>query len=167
MPREKSRAKPSRNRVLRGLLAQANQLDPAVNAIIGRSIAEDLSLVVEGVHLIPGTSPTQEFADATIIPIVLFVPDPDDHRSHFAAREVRSGRRQAGPYVEHFPEIRMMQEFMHEQADLEGVLSVDASGFDSAVERCVDHVLDVLLLEQAQREMPMGKSAHGATTGSR
>jgi 2-phosphoglycerate kinase len=167
MPRERSRAKPSRNRVLRGLLAQANQLDPALNAIIRRSISEDQSLVIEGVHLIPGTSPTQEFPEATIIQMVLYVPDPDDHRSHFATREVRSGRRQAGPYVEHFAEIRMMQEFMHQQADLEGVPSVDASGFDSAVERCVDLVLDVLLLEQAQREMLTGKSEQRAAAGGR
>ena len=153
MPTEKTRAKPSRNRVLRGLLAQAHQLDPAVNAIIRRSISEDTSLVVEGVHLIPGTSPTEEFVGATIIPIVLFVSDPDDHRSHFGSREVKSGHRLARPYLEHFHEIRIMQEFMHEQADLDGVPSVDASDFDRAVERCVDHVLDVLLLEQARREM--------------
>lgn len=153
MPSEKTRSKPSRNRVLRGLLAQAHQLDPAVNAIIRRSISEDTSLVVEGVHLIPGTSPTEEFADATVIPIVLFVPDPEDHRSHFGTREVKSGHRLAKPYLEHFHEIRIMQEFMHEQADLDGIPSVDASEFDRAVERCVDHVLDVLLLEQARREL--------------
>jgi len=167
MPSERSRAKPSRNRVLRGLLAQANQLDPAVNAIIGRSIDEGTSLVIEGVHLIPGTSPTDEFVGTTVIQIVLFVPDTDDHRSHFATREVRSGHRQAKPYLEHFTEIRMMQAFMHERADLEGVPSVDASDFDRAVERCVDHVLDVLLLEQAQRELLAGKSDEAAGAASR
>lgn len=167
MPRERSRAKPSKNRVLRGLLAQANQLDPAVNAIIGRSIAEDTSLVVEGVHLIPGTSPTGEFAGATIVQIVLYVPDTDDHRSHFATREVRSGLRQAKPYLEHFAEIRMMQAFMHEQAELEGVPSVDASDFDRAIERCVDHVLDVLLLEQAQRELLTANGDGAASTAGR
>lgn len=54
------------------------------------------------------------------------------------------------PYIEHFEEIRLLQEYLAEQAGLEGVPVIEAGDFDRAVERCVDHVLDVLLMDQLQ-----------------
>ena len=130
-------------RVLRGFVAQARQLDPAITAIIERSVAEDISLVIEGVHLVPGA--VAERRVETILRSMLFVDDESDHRRHFAAREMRTAHRLAQPYLDHFEEIRMLHDYMRERSDAEGVLVVDASDFETAVERCVDYVLDALL----------------------
>lgn len=149
LPSELETARPKRKRVLRGFLAQVQQLRPAVCAIIERNIAEATSLVMEGAHLVPGASPGQDFRDATLVPLVLSVTDEEDHRRHFAVREGRTQNSRAmKPYVEHFEEIRLLQEYLSEQARHEGVPVIEASDFDLAVERCVDHVLDVLLMDQ-------------------
>ncbi len=144
-PEEQATARPETSRVLRGFLAQARQLDPAITAIIERSVAEDTSLVIEGVHLVPGSVAERRVEGATILRTMLFVDDESDHRRHFAAREMRTSRRLARPYLDHFDEIRMLHDFMKERSETEGVLVVDASDFETAVERCVDHVLDALL----------------------
>lgn len=151
LPSELETARPKRKRVLRGYLAQVQQLRPAVVAIIERNIDEATSLVMEGAHLVPGASPGRDFRDATVVPLVLAVADEDDHRRHFGVREGQTGnRRGAKTYIEHFSEIRLLQEYLAEQAGLEGVPVIEASDFDRAVERCVDHVLDVLLMERVQ-----------------
>lgn len=148
LPTEQDTAKPSKSAVLRGFLAQVRQLNPAIGAIIERSISEDTSLVIEGVHLVPGSAPSEEFPGAIIIRLMLFINDPDDHRQHFGTREMKTGRRLARPYLEQFEEIRILDEYIHERSSVEGVMAVDAADFDAAVERCVEHVLDILLMEQ-------------------
>ncbi len=144
-PDEQAGSLPEKSRVLRGFLAQARQLDPAITAIIERSVEEDISLVIEGVHLVPGAVAERRVDGATVLRVMLFVDDEVDHRRHFAAREMRTAHRLAQPYLDHFDEIRMLHDYMRERSEAEGVLVVDASDFETAVERCVDHVLDALL----------------------
>jgi len=151
LPGERETARPERLRVLRGFLAQVHQLNPALTAIVERNIYEATSIVMEGVQLVPGIAPAREFRDATVINIVLSVTDEEDHLKHFAAREGQTRLKRAQqPYIEHFVEIRVIQEYVTQQAQLRGVPVVEAADFDRAVERCVDHVLDVMLMEQVR-----------------
>lgn len=151
LPSERATVKPKRKRVLRGFLAQVQQLDPAVCAIIERNITEATSLVLEGAHLVPGIAPSRSFPEATVVSVMLYVPDEEDHRRNFAVREGQTRqRRLRQPYLDHFSEIRILQDYIKEQADLDGVPAIPASDFDAAVEKTVEHVLDVLLVEQYQ-----------------
>lgn len=159
LPEEQATAKPERNRVLRGFLAQVRQLDPAITAIVERSVTEDTSLVIEGVHLVPGTVAETHVVGATILRAMLFVDDEVDHRKHFAVREVRTGSRRAQPYLEHFEEIRILHDYLKERSEAEGVLVVDATDFETAVERCVDHVLDALLEMQRHGVEPWASAS--------
>lgn len=149
LPSERDSVRPKRKRVLRGFLAQVQQLDPAVCAIIERNVTEATSLVMEGAHLVPGIAPSQEPREAILIRVVMAVTDEEDHRRHFGVREGQTfKRRRRQPYLEHFTEIRMLQDFIKEQAELEGVPVVEASDIDRAVEKTIEHVLDVMLVER-------------------
>ncbi len=149
LPSERDSVRPKRKRVLRGFLSQVNQLDPAVCAIIDRNITEATSIVMEGAHLVPGIAPSREYADATLIRVVLSVEDEQDHRKYFGIREGQTGHRRLGQgYLEHFEEIRILHDFILEQARGEAVPVIEASDFDRAVEKAIEHVLDVLLVEQ-------------------
>lgn len=148
LPGERDSVKPKRKRVLRGFLAQVQQLDPAVCAIIDRNVTEATSLVMEGAHLVPGIAPSHETPDALLIKLVLAVSDVEDHRRHFGVREGQTyQRRRRQPYLEHFTEIRILHDFVVEQAEVEGVPVVEASDFDRAVEKTIEHVLDIMLVE--------------------
>ncbi len=148
LPSERDSVKPKRKRVLRGFLAQVQQLDPAVCAIIDRNVTEATSLVMEGAHLVPGIAPSRETPDALLIKVVMAVADVDDHRRHFGIREGQTyHRRRRQPYLEHFTEIRILHDFIVEQAEMDGVPVVEAADFDRAVEKTIEHVLDIMLVE--------------------
>lgn len=149
LPDEIASARPKRKRVVRGFQAQVHQMGTAIEAIIGRHLTEGTSVVIEGTHLVPGLSPRGAFDGALVAEMVLAVADESDHRDNFGRREARAKGRPSDDYLEHFPEIRMIQEFVLQQAGREGVPVVDTGDLDRAVERAVDVVLDALAAEEA------------------
>lgn len=149
LPAERPGATPKRKRVIRGFQAQVQQLGTAVTAIIERNIEESVSLVMEGVHLVPGISPADLNVDATVIEIVLVVKSEERHAKHFGIREGTT-QRKGHEYIGHLPEIRILQNFIVARAREAGVPVIEASDFDQAIERAIEHILGVVL--HAQRE---------------
>lgn len=150
LPAERAGAIPKRKRVIRGFQAQVQQLSTALTAIIERNVEESTSLVMEGVHLVPGISPGRLETDAVIIELVLAVESEERHAKHFGLREGTTQRR-GNEYLEHLPEIRVLQKFIVARAREAGVPVIEASDFDQAIERSIEHILDVVLEEQRHR----------------
>lgn len=147
LPPERIDAKPEPVRVIRGFRAQIQQLATAITAIIERSLQENMSLVMEGIHLVPGLSPRGSFEGALVVELMLMVENEENHRDHFGLRERQSNeRREQSIYLEHFREIRLLQEYLLERARLEHTPTVDATDFDQAVDKAMEHVLASLLV---------------------
>ena len=145
-------AKPKRKRVIRGFLSQVRQLGTALGGIVERNVFESVSVVMEGVHLVPGIAPDVD-VDATVIELVLTLEDEEAHRKHFVMREGQTRRaRWQERYLDHFTEIRYLQEFVARQAQLAGAPVVETSDFDRAVETALDHVLDILLSQDGAED---------------
>lgn len=160
LPAERAHLKPKRKRVVRGFQAQVLQLGTALTAIADRNVVEATSMVLEGIHVVPGVSPGQ-VDGATVVELMLQVEDEATHLARFARREGRTGaRRPQAPYVEHFEEIRMLQDWLVGRAEEAGVPVVDVTDLDDAVEHAVEHVLDVALAESEQEA-----EGPGAVTG--
>lgn len=151
LPAEREGATPKRKRVIRGFQAQVQQLGTALTAIIERNVEESVSLVMEGVHLVPGISPRAVDADAVVIELVLAVDSEERHAKHFGLREGTT-QRKGHEYIGHLPEIRILQKFIVEHARRAGVPVIEASDFDRAIERSIEHILDVVLEEQRRSE---------------
>jgi 2-phosphoglycerate kinase len=165
LPEERAHLKPKRKRVIRGFQAQCLQLATALGAIGERSVSEATSMVIEGIHLVPGVGPERP-AGATVVELMLYVEDEDLHRSRFATREGRTGtRRPRTPYLEHFEEIRLLQDWLVGRADEAGVPLIDVADLDEAVERAVEAVLDVVLAE-SERELDVTVPAESGAAAS-
>ena len=146
LPSEQKNAKPKRKRVTRGFQGQAQQLSTALTAIVERSVVEAVSVIVEGIHLVPGLLPLDGLNDATVLELVLTVADEEKHRSHFAARQLETkNKRSQVSYLEHFEEIRMIHDYLSKRAKSEHVPVIEASNFDEAVDRVMELVLDASL----------------------
>ncbi|MDA0700544.1 MAG: 2-phosphoglycerate kinase, partial [bacterium] len=155
LPHEIASAKAKRKRVVRGFQAQVLQMSRAIDAIVDRNVKEMTSLVIEGTHLVPGLSPSDADDRALVVEMVLAVRDEADHRENFGRREGRTHhRRPSGDYLDHFTEIRMIQDFVAEQAGREGVTVIDTTDFDRAVERAVETVLGAMAAEGSRSEEP-------------
>jgi 2-phosphoglycerate kinase len=149
LPRERDWLVPKRKRVLRGFLSQVQQLGPALTGIVNRTLEESASLVMEGIHLVPGVSMRDRFEGAAVIQLVLSVEDEEDHRNHFALREQQTNeRRLQEAYLNHFREVRFLQDFLVQQARAEGVPVIDATDLDQAVDAALEHVLGSLLQQR-------------------
>ncbi len=152
LPAERAHVRPKRKRVVRGFQAQVLQLGTALSAIAERAVDEATSMVIEGIHVVPGVS-SGRLEGATVVDLMLQVRDEDVHLGRFGVREGRTAaRRPQAPYVEHFEEIRLLQDWLVGRAEEAGVPVLDVTDLDEAVERAVEHVLDVVLAE-SEREV--------------
>ena len=98
------------NPQLATLEEQATRVCVGVRAVVERAIAENISLVVEGVHLLPGLVPFTDLeGEAYQFFVVLSTPDEEVHRSHFLARETFDGRK-SSRHLDHFTVIREQQD---------------------------------------------------------
>ncbi len=134
---------------LLGFMEQVEMVSVGVRAIIDRAIKEGTSLVVEGVHMVPGImglgSAAEDASNALLLPLVVSVRDGELHKSHFLVREQEtSGRRVLARYLQGFGEIRKIQEFILERAGTEGTLVVDNENIDDTVGLIVDALYDVI-----------------------
>jgi 2-phosphoglycerate kinase len=140
---------------LLGFMEQVEMVAVGVLAIIDRAIRERTSLVVEGVHMVPGMlaprASEERMSDVLLLPLVVSVSDPALHRSHFLVREQQtSGKRVLARYLQGFDDIRKIQGFILERAATEGTLVVDNVSIDDTVGTVVDALYGVIEQTEVQ-----------------
>jgi 2-phosphoglycerate kinase len=136
------------DRALYGFIQQAEQVAVGAVAVVERAVLEGLSTVVEGVHLVPGLVEPPPGHDATIVNVMLAIEDEEAHQSHFVARDSASGGARAlERYLQHFGEIRRIQDYLLGRAQRMNVPVVDATDADAALRSVLD-----LILERAMAE---------------
>jgi 2-phosphoglycerate kinase len=136
------------DRALYGFIQQAEQVAVGAVAVVERAVLEGLSTVVEGVHLVPGLVEPPPGHDATIVNVMLAIEDEEAHQSHFVARDSASGGARAlDRYLQHFGEIRRIQDYLLGRAQRMNVPVVDATDGDAALRSVLD-----LILERAMAE---------------
>jgi len=131
---------------LLGFLDQTRNVLVGVDAAIERALREGRSLVLEGVHLVPGMLATER-ENALVTHCVVAIPDEAVHRSHFWVRDTSTdGLRPLDRYLDGLPEIRLIQEALLERARRFDIPIVENSSIDEAVGAVLD-----LVLTQADR----------------
>lgn len=132
-------------RVHRAFQTQVQQVSAALSAILKRNYEENVSIVMEGVHVVPGFMPLDAMEDATIIELVFVQSDEDKHRQNFEKRQKSSAKRKSNRYLGHFQEIRLVQDFIVSQAKSEGIAIIDASNKERAIDEGFEIILQALL----------------------
>jgi 2-phosphoglycerate kinase len=130
-----------------GFMEQVEMVNVGLEAVLARAIKERTSMVIEGVHIVPGMFAARDVPseDALILPMVVAVPDPELHRGHFLVREQEtSGRRAVMRYLKGFDDIRKIQDYVIDRARGEGTLIVDNVSIDDAVGMVVEALYDLI-----------------------
>jgi 2-phosphoglycerate kinase len=119
--------------VIAGFLEQTRNVLVGVRAAIDRALEEGWSMVLEGVHLVPGMHPGA-LENAVVVQCVLNIEDEDVHSQHFWVRDAASeGMRRLDKYLEGFEDIRAIQEFIVERARESGVAVIENENMESAI----------------------------------
>ena len=124
-----------------GYRDQAERVGIGINAIVERAAAEGKPVVVEGVHVVPGGVHPRVRERCVLVEALVVVEDPELHRGHFS---LRPGSRPADRYLDHFEEIRRLQDHLWERARSERVAIVDNASVDSTLARLMELVLDAV-----------------------
>lgn len=119
--------------VVESFLDQTRKVVVGVEAAIDRALTEGWSMVLEGVHLVPGYVPAT-IAGADVVHVVLHVEDENDHRRNFHVRDsVTGGMRAMDKYLDRLDDIRRVQSLIVDQARAHGVPVIESSNFERAV----------------------------------
>jgi 2-phosphoglycerate kinase len=123
-----------------GFIEQTRDVLVGVRAVIERALQEGWSVVLEGVHLVPGMLPRVE--GALVVHCVLAIDNPEAHAAHFWVRDASSdGMRPVQKYLDSLGNIREIQDFIVEQAGAYGVPVVENSSIELSIGTLMELVL--------------------------
>ena len=122
---------------------QVSHVAVGVNAIVQRALTEGVSLLVEGIHLVPGYIFPQ---DGAIFHFILTLPDRKEHVSRFHSR-AKGSKRPPEHYIREIDKIRQIQDHIVGRAHKHGVPVIE----NETPEGTVSQVLKVIY-ERLQKE---------------
>ena len=127
--------------VIDGFMEQTREVLVGVRAAIDRALEEGWSMVLEGVHLVPGMLP-KEIKGALVVECVLAIDDAEAHASHFWIRDTDSdGVRPYEKYLDAFDDIRLIQTYILGRARKHRVPVVENGNIEAAIGEVMELVL--------------------------
>lgn len=127
--------------VVDGFVDQTRNVLVGIRGLIDRALTEGWSLVLEGVHLVPGMLPPVE--GALVVHCVLSIDDPQMHQAHFWVRDAHSeGLRPVQKYLDSIRDIRLLQDFILEQARSARVPIVENGNIELSIATVMELVLN-------------------------
>jgi 2-phosphoglycerate kinase len=127
--------------VLDGFLEQTRDVLVGVQAAIDRALEEGWSMVLEGVHLVPGMLP-KKIEGALVVQCVLGIADAEAHASHFWIRDTDSeGVRPYEKYLDSFDDIRLVQAYIFGRARKHDVTVIENANIEDAIGEVMELVL--------------------------
>ncbi|NHK38756.1 2-phosphoglycerate kinase [Thermus thermophilus] len=137
--------------VMRGFLDQVAKVAVGLKAIQERSALEGTSIVLEGVHVVPRFLQHPYQDRVFTIPMLVAVQDENLHRDRFLLRDRETGHaRPKERYLQHFEEIRLIQNHLLRWAREEGIPVIPGEDLDEGIEKALE-VLVAYLEAQGQR----------------
>jgi 2-phosphoglycerate kinase len=122
-----------------GFLEQSRNVLVGVGASLERALDEGWSIVLEGVHLVPGLF-SIDLRGALVTSCVLKIEDEMAHAQHFFSRDAGT-RRPMAKYLDRFEDIRRIQELLVRRAQREGVAVIENETANRATRAVADLVL--------------------------
>jgi 2-phosphoglycerate kinase len=135
------------NPLLSGFLEQTRNVLVGVRAAIDRAMEEGWSMVLEGVHLVPGLVPAS-IDGVLVVQCVLGIEDEAEHASNFSARGDPEGARAPAKYLQHLDDIRTIQAHILERARKHDVPVIENEGMQQAVTAVIELVLERAEVQQ-------------------
>lgn len=128
-----------------GYRAQAELLAVPCEAVIRRSLLEESSLILEGVHvnhtmvdMVPADS------NAIVIPIMLAVLTQDKLRDRFRGRGEQVDQRRAERYLEQFASIWRLQSYLLSEADRQRIPIIVSNNREQVIRDAMNTIVSAL-----------------------
>ena len=118
LPVSKNHNKKKKSLLIEGYCAQAELMSVAIKAVIQRALRENVSLIIEGVHVHPAyVDDLVDSKSAVVIPVMLGVIKKKKLQRRITGRSTDVPQRRAEKYLKHFESIWGLQTYLLSEAD--------------------------------------------------
>ena len=132
-------------RVIAGYREQAQKIMVGVHALLDRAVEENVSMMVEGVNLLPDLLDLDRYREnAHVIMLVVAALDPEAYRNRFRSRAATARERTADRYLGYLDEILAIQDHVLAEAEQLGLPIIDNVQLDDAVLSVTRSVISTL-----------------------
>lgn len=143
--------------VVEGFRDQAQIVSAGVRAMMDRAVAENASVILDGVSVVPGLIDLDAYRNrAEVVFLLVATLDPAVFRSRFESRGKGEVNRPPHRYLEHLDAILRIQDHLLELAERFHVPIVDNQSFDRSVLSIIRHLIETLRKKSPPRaaELP-------------
>ena len=137
-----------------GFALQMRAVSAATAAVARRMALEGRSVILEGVHLLPGAIRRQlrdEGSRALVVERLLTLSDERIHQGHLSRRLRDVPERNGAGHLDHFAEVRGVQDELRSLAGAEGVAEHDIAHPEDLTQSIVDEVTTQVAQEPSPR----------------
>ena len=136
---------------------QARVVGVGVRAIISRCIEENTSVIVDGVHLIPGFTDLSQFEDdALIVPMCLAVTDKQVFKQRFGRRAAQAPNRPEKRYLDNLDQILAIQQHILDESEDDDIPVIEVTTVEDPTSAAVTLVAERLRTEHDIRRLMKG-----------
>ncbi len=121
-------------KIIKGYLTQANLVNRELTNVIEKLIQRRESVVVEGVHLTSEFIKTLMMKNKFVLPFIVYISKAEKHKERFAVRsKLMTLDAKYNKYVEHFENIRTIQNYIVKKADESLFPKIDNNNIDKSL----------------------------------
>jgi 2-phosphoglycerate kinase len=140
--------------VIYGFERQASLVTVGVEAVVRRALKEGHSLIVEGVHLVPGFINQKILKRNMSFGYVLVIHDVKEHRKRFSLRSTESDlKRSADYYLSYFDEIRKTQNYVEQRAREYDFRVIENRDVDFTIDTIMDDIFQAFSREEKEKSV--------------
>ncbi len=132
---------PELDEVLIGFRDHVDTVSVGVDAVIERALKEGISIVIEGVHIVPGFIRKDLVAKNNVIMFVLTLQDEEVHKGRFYSRcRQLWARRPLERYMNYFGAIRITHKYFESQANKYHVPVIENIDVTTTIDSIIEEI---------------------------
>ena len=132
---------PEYDAVIAGYKNHVETVSVGVDAVIERALTEGISIIIEGVHIVPGFIRKDLMEKDNVLMFTLTLSDEEMHKGRFYSRCRQAwARRPLQRYMENFPAIRKTQEYIVSQAKIYDVPIIENIDVITTIDSIIKYI---------------------------
>ena len=136
-------APPEFDKTLLGFKDHVNTVNVGLTGVIERAIKEGISIVIEGVHIVPGFIDEELLKKNNVHMFVLSLSDEEIHKSRFYSRcRQLWARRPLKRYLEHFTDIRKTHDYIVGEAHKHNISVIENIDVTATVDEMIEDIIE-------------------------
>ncbi len=129
--------------VLAGFRDHVDTVSVGIDAVIERALKEGISIVIEGVHVVPGFIKKELMEKDNVVMFVLTLQDKETHKGRFYSRcRQMWARRPLQRYLDNFFAIRKTHKYFESQARKFDVPAIENIDVVTTIDSIIKHITE-------------------------